>query len=55
VGTYCNDLLAKNGATGINLLHAIGRDAKQSVLHFHIDVIPRYLRDGFELWLKKRV
>jgi hypothetical protein len=52
---YCNGSFGENGATGVNLLHAIGRDAKQSVLHFHIHVIPRYLRDGLELWLKNRV
>jgi histidine triad (HIT) family protein len=33
------DLLAKKGTTGINLLHATGKDAQQSVFHFHLHVI----------------
>ena len=44
------DLLAKNGATGINLLHATGKDAQQSVFHFHLHVVPRYPNDGLDLW-----
>src|SRR5262245_35656322 len=28
-------------ATGFNLLHASGRDAQQSVAHFHLHVLPR--------------
>jgi histidine triad (HIT) family protein len=48
------DLLVKNCARGINLLHASGRDAEQSILHFHIHVVPRYPRDGLELCLKNR-
>jgi histidine triad (HIT) family protein len=47
------DLLAKNGATGINLLHATGRDGQQSVFHFHLDVVPRYAQDGLDLWFMR--
>lgn len=40
------------GATGVNILHASGKDAQQSVFHFHIHVVPRYPNDGLDLWLK---
>jgi len=38
---------AKEGlaADGINLLHASGAAAEQSVFHFHIHVVPRYADD----------
>ena len=39
-------------ATGINILHASGKDAQQSVPHFHIHVVPRYPNDGLDLWFK---
>ena len=48
-------LLTKNGATGINLLHASGIDAQQSVLHFHVHLVPRYPHDGLDLWLKNQL
>jgi histidine triad (HIT) family protein len=38
------------GATGVNLLHASGSDAQQSVDHFHIHVIPRRPHDGLQAW-----
>ena len=44
------DVLAKNSATGINLLHATGKDAQPSVFHFHLHVVPRYPKDGLDLW-----
>ncbi len=34
---------------GINLLQANGPGAKQSVFHFHIHVIPRYMDDGVSM------
>ncbi len=40
------------GATGVNILHASGKDAQQSVFHFHIHVVPRYLNDGLDLWIR---
>jgi histidine triad (HIT) family protein len=39
-------------ATGVNILHASGKDAQQSVFHFHIHVVPRYPNDGLDLWIK---
>lgn len=39
-------------ATGINILHASGKDAQQSVFHFHIHIVPRYPNDGLDLWIK---
>jgi histidine triad (HIT) family protein len=38
------------GATGINLLHASGVDAQQSVPHFHLHVLARYPTDGLDAW-----
>lgn len=43
------------GATGVNILHASGKDAQQSVSHFHIHVVPRYPNDGLDLWIKARI
>lgn len=39
-------------ASGVNILHASGKDAQQSVFHFHIHVVPRYPNDGLDLWIK---
>jgi len=39
-------------ASGINILHASGKDAQQSVFHFHIHLVPRYKDDGFDIWPK---
>lgn len=41
------------GADGVNVLNSCGRAAWQTVFHFHIHVVPRYLgRDGLELpWI----
>lgn len=38
------------GATGINLLHASGVDAGQSVLHFHLHLLPRFAWDRLDAW-----
>ncbi|MCX6825508.1 MAG: HIT family protein [candidate division SR1 bacterium] len=38
----------KIGATGINILHASGKDAQQSVFHFHIHLFPRFENDGLD-------
>src|SRR3989344_2065590 len=37
---------------GINLLHASGNAAQQSVQHFHIHLIPRFGEDGVNAWPK---
>ena len=34
------------GPHGINLVHATGRAAWQTVFHFHLHLVPRYVRDG---------
>jgi histidine triad (HIT) family protein len=37
---------------GFNILHNIGRAAWQSIFHFHVHVIPRYVDDPLKLpWL----
>jgi histidine triad (HIT) family protein len=41
------------GATGINILHASGKDAQQSMFHFHMHVVPRYPNDDLDLWISK--
>ena len=35
---------------GINLLHASGKVAQQSISHFHIHLIPRFENDGVDAW-----
>ena len=37
------------GADGINLLNSCGREAWQTVFHFHMHVIPRYAADPLRL------
>lgn len=38
------------GTTGVNLLHATGADAGQSVAHFHWHLLPRFANDGLSAW-----
>ena len=38
------------GATGLNLLHASGASAGQSVPHLHFHLIPRFEGDGLDAW-----
>lgn len=38
------------GASGVNLLHASGASAQQSVAHLHIHLIPRFDDDGLDAW-----
>src|SRR6185436_10989995 len=46
VGKNVADKLQKSlGASGANFIHSSGRDAEQSVLHFHLHVVPRYEND----------
>ena len=40
------------GADGINLLHASGEAAQQSVPHFHIHLLPRSKGDNLDAWPK---
>lgn len=44
-----------NGATGINLLNANGKNAQQSVFHFHLHIVPRYENDDLDLWLRNKL
>jgi histidine triad (HIT) family protein len=37
-------------ATGVNLLHASGESAQQSVFHFHLHLLPRFKDDGIDAW-----
>ena len=46
--------IAVLGAKGVNILTNVGEAAGQSVPHFHVHVIPRYLggEGGFQLTMK---
>lgn len=46
-------LVKENNATGINILHASGKDAQQSVFHLHFHLVPRYPNDGLDMWIKQ--
>ncbi len=40
-------------ANAVNLLHASGKEADQSVLHFHLHLVPRYADDHLtNLWFQ---
>lgn len=41
-------------ATGINIMHASGQDAQQTVFHLHFHVVPRYPKDNLDLWFHSR-
>lgn len=45
-------LKQKLNATGVNILHASGKSAQQSVFHFHLHLVPRYKDDGLDAWPK---
>ncbi|MCK4682067.1 HIT domain-containing protein, partial [Candidatus Bipolaricaulota bacterium] len=38
------------GSSGVNVLHASGVSAQQSVPHLHIHLIPRFDDDGLDTW-----
>lgn len=37
-------------SNGVNIMHASGQDAQQSVFHLHFHVVPRYPDDNLDLW-----
>ena len=42
------------GAKGVNLLTNVNKEAGQSVFHFHVHVIPRYIaNEGFRIEMKE--
>lgn len=44
----------ENKATGVNILNASGQDAQQTVFHLHFHVVPRYPKDGLDMWVKQK-
>jgi histidine triad (HIT) family protein len=49
---FAKRLVAAHEGSGLNLLHAAGAIAQQSVFHTHIHLVPRYPRDGLDLWFR---
>lgn len=49
------ELVVTHEASGINLLHASGGDAQQSVFHFHLHIVPRYKDDKLDLWFRNKL
>lgn len=46
--------MAMLGAKGVNILTNINEEAGQSVMHFHVHVIPRYIsNEGFRITMKE--
>jgi len=39
-------------ATGVNLMHASGKDGQQSIFHFHFHLLPRFRDDNLNTWPK---
>jgi histidine triad (HIT) family protein len=45
-------LSRRYNVTALNVLHASGPDAQQSVFHFHYHLVPRRSQDGLDMWLR---
>lgn len=43
-------LKSRFNADGVNILHASGKVAQQSVFHFHLHLVPRYIDDNLDAW-----
>lgn len=45
--------IAVLGARGVNILSNVNKEAGQTIMHYHVHVIPRYTADtGFQITLK---
>lgn len=44
------ELKLNSDITGMNILHASGKSAQQSINHFHLHLVPRRDSDGLDLW-----
>ena len=45
--------IVKLGAKGVNILSNVNKEAGQSIIHFHVHVIPRYVsNEGFQISMK---
>jgi histidine triad (HIT) family protein len=44
------NLKDKLGADGINIVNANEKAAQQSVFHYHMHLVPRWEKDGLDLW-----
>lgn len=49
------DIIIKTPFTAVNLLNASGKDAQQSVFHFHLHIVPRKPDDGLDMWIKQNL
>jgi len=49
------DIITTTDYTSVNLLNASGKDAQQSVFHFHLHIVPRKENDGLDLWIKQNL
>lgn len=46
--------IAVLGAKGVNILTNVGPEAGQTIMHYHVHVIPRYVRDqGFQISMQE--
>ena len=52
VKKICNHYVDNCGFDGCNILNASGESAQQTVMHFHIHIIPRKKDDGVDSWPK---
>lgn len=49
------EIVDRSSFTAVNLLNASGKDAQQSVFHFHLHVVPRKHGDGLDMWIKQNL
>ncbi|MCY1375002.1 Protein hit [compost metagenome] len=49
------EIVSKSSFTAVNLLNASGKDAQQSVLHFHLHIVPRKPDDGLDMWIQQNL